>query len=432
MIQFTEFSNNFSVKVNNFSEVATKKTVLVRKVTRGSPDSDDSFADESPDGYLGRGRDDQFLVSDRSENKFYGSVHGAPTGNAAPFDSIHLGIIGRKIEEYGYLCPGLFPWVNPGPATHESGKLHEMKKFRMNLPLSSLFLKSQYFSISIEGMHVTKLVGIMFVMVFFLDLLAAVGYTGTLSGFIYTILIVGIIAILLIISRQPQNRCVHFVLQNHSKYNFHEFFCFRYALAFLTPGLPFIPAIAITVNIYLIFKLSILTLVRFTVWMTLGLIMYFYYGITHSSLENANEEIELTVDQSYLTPQPQQKSNSNHYDNQTPTAVWDRHGYENKMAEDSWSTTAITNNYSTNSWDINDVNNSWSQPSTKQAPVTKQTITAKPTKTTTASSSRGGKPPPPPRPTKEPSVQSNQSTQPPKAGFSGIFIDETQFPSWDD
>lgn len=39
----------------------------------------------------------------------------------------------------------------------------------------------------------------------------------------------------------------------------------RYALAFLTPGLPFIPTIAITVNVYLIFKLSILTLVRFTV-----------------------------------------------------------------------------------------------------------------------------------------------------------------------
>lgn len=39
---------------------------------------------------------------------------------------------------------------------------------------------------------------------------------------------------------------------------------------FMTPGLPFVPAIAVTVNIYLIFKLSILTLVRFTVWMTLG------------------------------------------------------------------------------------------------------------------------------------------------------------------
>lgn len=39
---------------------------------------------------------------------------------------------------------------------------------------------------------------------------------------------------------------------------------------FMTPGLPFVPAIAVTVNIYLIFKLSVLTLVRFTIWMTLG------------------------------------------------------------------------------------------------------------------------------------------------------------------
>lgn len=104
--------------------------MLIRKVTRGSPDSDDSFGDESPDGYLG-GRDDQFLVSDRSENKFYGSVHGAPTGTTAtPFDNIGLGIIGRKLEEYGYLCPGLFPWVNPGPATHESGMLLFIQKMK--------------------------------------------------------------------------------------------------------------------------------------------------------------------------------------------------------------------------------------------------------------------------------------------------------------
>jgi hypothetical protein len=38
----------------------------------------------------------------------------------------------------------------------------------------------------------------------------------------------------------------------------------------MTPGLPFVPAIAVIVNIYLIFKLSILTLVRFTVWMAIG------------------------------------------------------------------------------------------------------------------------------------------------------------------
>lgn len=212
-------------------------------------------------------------------------------------------------------------------------------------------------------------------------------------------------------------------------------FIFRYALAFLTPGLPFIPTIAITVNIYLMFKLSILTLVRFTVWMTLGLIMYFYYGITHSSLENAQEEIELTVDQTHLAPPPQ-KANSNHYTNQTPTAVWDRHGYENKMAEDSWSTAAtVTNNYSTNSWDINEVNSGWNDPApARVAPVTAKKPSVPPragAPSSSSSSSSKSKPGPPPRPAATQPTKPTQPTQP-KAGFSGIFIDETQFPKWDD
>lgn len=62
------------------------------------------------------------------------------------------------------------------------------------------------FILTFQGMHVTKLVGIMFILIFFMDLLAAVSYTGAFSGFIFTALVFGIITILLIISRQPQNR----------------------------------------------------------------------------------------------------------------------------------------------------------------------------------------------------------------------------------
>lgn len=106
------------------AEVLESNKLTIKRVTRGMSDSDDSFIDESPEGYLGR--DDQFLVSDRSENKFYGAVHGAPTGptgQATAFDTMGLNFISRKIHEYSYLCPGFFPWINPGQATSESGKI---------------------------------------------------------------------------------------------------------------------------------------------------------------------------------------------------------------------------------------------------------------------------------------------------------------------
>jgi solute carrier family 7 (cationic amino acid transporter), member 14 len=129
-------------------------------------------------------------------------------------------------------------------------------------------------------MFVTKLVGLMYICIFIMDLMLAIGFSGSFFTLIFIFLIMSLIFILLAISRQPSNRL---------------------SLAFLTPGLPWIPAIAITVNVYLIFKLSPLTLIRFTLWMSLGLIMYFYYGISHSLLESTTEEIELTVDEAHTT-----------------------------------------------------------------------------------------------------------------------------------
>ncbi|XP_053951860.1 cationic amino acid transporter 2 [Anastrepha ludens] len=324
------------------AEVLPSNKLTIKRVTRGMSDSDDSFIDESPEGYLGR--DDQFLVSDRSENKFYGSVHGAPTGptgQATAFDTMGLNFVSRKIHDYAYLCPGFFPWINPGQATTES------------------------------GMYVTKLVGIMFGLIFFLDLFAAIGWSGGLAAFIYFILFIGIFVILLIISRQPQN---------------------RYALAFLTPGLPFIPAIAITVNIYLIFKLSILTLVRFTIWMTLGFIMYFYYGITHSTLEQTTDEMELHVDKDYSK-------------NVEEKAVWDQPTYMNQSNEPVWATkdtrakpTATAKRSNTNYSKATESN------------PTSQQQTKNPTST------------------RNPAVNSSTTND----GKFTMFIDETQFPKWDD
>lgn len=112
-------------------EVNKLTTTTIKRVTRGLSDSDDSYNDESPESYLGR--DDQFLVSDRSENKFYGSVHGAPTGptgQASAFDTMGWNFLTRKLNEYAYLCPGFFPWIKPGQATTESGKMNKIHEYR--------------------------------------------------------------------------------------------------------------------------------------------------------------------------------------------------------------------------------------------------------------------------------------------------------------
>ncbi|XP_014206717.1 cationic amino acid transporter 2 [Copidosoma floridanum] len=225
--------------------------IMVRRVRRAnssSPDSDDTYGGDDEDD-IGLVKDDQYLVSDRTENKFYGTVHAASGGYASahqytgdtPIIGPPLSYLQRRLEAAQYLCPALFPWVDRGPATEQSGR------------------------------YVMKLVGILYLLILVFDLIivCAMGNMGGFTKFLLFLFFVAIIGVLLAISRKPQN---------------------RNTLMFMTPGLPFVPAIAVTVNIYLIFKLSILTLVRFTVWMTLGFIMYFRYGIKHSSLEESNEE----------------------------------------------------------------------------------------------------------------------------------------------
>ncbi|KAJ3653235.1 hypothetical protein Zmor_012497 [Zophobas morio] len=256
----------------------TTQRVMVRRVTRSSPDSDDTFgADEQEEDFSMR--DDQFLVSDRTENKFYGTLHGA--GSATSTGGVvgstvgpSLGYIGRRLQAATYLCPAIFPWVDTGPATEES------------------------------GMFVMKMVGCLYLLIIVFDLIIVCGMhnmTGTLTFFCFLFLF-AIVGVLLAISRKPQN---------------------RNTLMFMTPGLPFVPAVAITVNIYLIFKLSILTLVRFTIWMTLGFIMYFYYGITNSTLEegDGDQNIELTV-----TDHEKPKFNNTEpsiFSQEQPTYDWD-------------------------------------------------------------------------------------------------------------
>ena len=67
------------------------------------------------------------------------------------------------------------------------------------------------------------------------------------------------------------------------------------------PGVPLVPAAAVFVNIYLMMKLSLATWVRFFIWLLIGLMIYFFYGLKHSS-----ENIQVTSPP--LTPSPSPSS----------------------------------------------------------------------------------------------------------------------------
>lgn len=79
---------------------------------------------------------------------------------------------------------------------------------------------------------------------------------------------VPLLIVLLLLCRQPQARVDH--------------------LSFSVPCLPVIPALSVFLNFYLMVELRAETWVRFTVWMFLGLVVYFSYSVRHSGERPCN------------------------------------------------------------------------------------------------------------------------------------------------
>ncbi|EEB12285.1 Low-affinity cationic amino acid transporter, putative [Pediculus humanus corporis] len=85
---------------------------------------------------------------------------------------------------------------------------------------------------------------------------------------IFTILTTGAVVLLVIISLQPKS---------------------KQKLYFQVPLIPLIPAISITFNLYLMLMLDPVTWIRFGIWILLGIIIYFTYGIQNSILTKSKE-----------------------------------------------------------------------------------------------------------------------------------------------
>ncbi|XP_077361144.1 high affinity cationic amino acid transporter 1 isoform X2 [Festucalex cinctus] len=126
----------------------------------------------------------------------------------------------------------------------------------------SLFFPDNLDPSSLSGFTVNICASVMGLLILVFSALAVQGGSATWN--IIFLIIIFIVCLLLtcIVWRQPQSKT---------------------KLSFKVPLLPILPVVSMFVNVYLMMQLDRGTWIRFSIWMALGLTIYFCYGIHHSA-----------------------------------------------------------------------------------------------------------------------------------------------------
>ncbi|XP_032878738.1 high affinity cationic amino acid transporter 1 isoform X1 [Amblyraja radiata] len=125
-----------------------------------------------------------------------------------------------------------------------------------------------------SGSLVSTCVGFNGLFILILCLFAVYAKDPLLEGKPWSICLLLVIMLLctfftVIIARQPENKT---------------------KLSFKVPLLPYLPVVSIVVNVYLMMQLDRGTWIRFAIWMVIGCVIYFVYGI-HNSSESSSSRL---------------------------------------------------------------------------------------------------------------------------------------------
>uniref|UniRef100_A0A6Q2WXS1 Solute carrier family 7 member 1 n=1 Tax=Esox lucius TaxID=8010 RepID=A0A6Q2WXS1_ESOLU len=127
----------------------------------------------------------------------------------------------------------------------------------------------------LSGFTVNMAVSLMGCLILVFSILAVQGGLAVWNMVVLTVIFITCLLLTFIIWRQPESKT---------------------KLSFKVPMLPFIPVVSMFVNVYLMMQLDRGTWVRFAIWMSLGFVIYFSYGIRHSTeaaLARTSPDVEL-------------------------------------------------------------------------------------------------------------------------------------------